>query len=274
MYTTVDGLQCLGAALSPEDRSIRGLEAWLAVTSWLSTHHRVRAGLLAGAGATVGLLLLAFVLVGIDRVAGGDGQGKEAGAAQRSSPSGIGAHDEPESLTPSPRPTAAKADRAPAQGGLAALPATDDPDVYAEAVATSLFGMDYRRFEPADYEALLTDALWPEIVASDRARIVTTISRRIPAEDVWNQMRSIGQSSTFETELVWEPRTGRQGRDEGWWPDGVVLRNVSGTQTDTWRPPGEAAQSASREIALSIAMACPPVSSPCRLVSIQPNVES
>jgi hypothetical protein len=251
------------------------LEAWLAVTSWLSTHRRVRAGLLAVAGATVGSLLLAFVLVGIDRVTGGDGTGREADAAQQPSPSDRGArNDSPNSIDPSSAPSALNSDSESARHTPTVLPVTDDPDVYAEAVAAALLGMDYRRFDAADYKALLTDALWPEIVAEDQARIVATIARRIPTDDVWEQMRSIGQTSTFETELVWEPRTGRQGRDEGWWPNGVVLRNVSGSQADTWQPPGEVAQSSSRQVALSIAMACPPASSPCRLVSIQPNVES
>jgi len=266
---------CLRVALSSEDRVRSRLEAWLAVTSWLPTHRRVRAGLLAVVAATGGLLLLAFVLVGIDRVAGGDGTGEEASAAQQPSPSDRGARRESRNpFEPSSPPSASNTVGDPVRRGPAALPVTDDPEVYAEAVAAALLGMEYRRFDGADYEALLTDALWPDIVDDDRARIVTTISRRIPTDDVWEQMRSIGQSSSFETELVWEPRTGRQGRDESWWPDGVALRNVAGTQTDTWRPPGEAPQSSSRQVAVSIAMACPPASSPCRLVSIQPNVES
>ena len=245
------------------------------MTSWLSTHRRVRTGLLAVAGATVVLLLLAFVLVGIDRVAGGGGTGREADAVQQPSPSDRGARsDSPNSIDPSSAPSAANSDSESARHTPTALPVTDDPDVYAEAVVSALLGMDYRRLAPADYEALLTEALWPEIVADDRTRIVATISRRIPTNDIWEQMRSIGQTATFETELVWEPRTGQQARDEGWWPDGVVLRNVSGVQTDTWQPPGEAAQSSSRQVALTIAVACQPASSPCRLVSIPPNVES
>jgi hypothetical protein len=42
------------------------------VTEWLSTHRKARVALLVGAGATIGSLLLAFVLVGIDRAAGDD----------------------------------------------------------------------------------------------------------------------------------------------------------------------------------------------------------
>jgi hypothetical protein len=91
---------------------------------------------------------------------------------------------------------------------------------------------------------------------------------------MWDQMRSIEQTSEFEVELVWEPRTGRDHREAGDWPAGVALRNVSGTQTETWQAPDEDIQSSVRQVAVTVGVACPPASSPCRLLSIQPNVES
>jgi hypothetical protein len=154
------------------------------------------------------------------------------------------------------------------------LPDTRDPDAYAAAVAEALFGMDHTNLGPEDYERLLTDALWPEIVPDDRSRIIASISRRIPTPDMWEQMRSIQQTAEFDVELVWEPRAGRQGRDEHWWPDGVVLRNVSGTQTETWRASDGSTQSSTREVAVTVGVACAPPASLCRLLSIQPNVES
>jgi hypothetical protein len=103
---------------------------------------------------------------------------------------------------------------------------------------------------------------------------LTTIGDRIPTPDMWEQMRSVQQTSEFEVELVWEPRTGRDHREAGDWPDGVVLRNVSGTQTETWHAPDEDSLSSGRRVAVTVGVACPPASSPCRLLSIQPNVES
>jgi hypothetical protein len=152
------------------------------------------------------------------------------------------------------------------------LPSTDDPDVFAAAVAEVLFGMDYANNEPDDYEAFFADAVWDEINPDDSARILTTINRRIPTVDMWEQMRSIEQTSEFGVELVWEPRAGRDHREAGDWPDGVVTRNVSGTQTETWQTTDEDVQTSTREVAVTVAMACPPATSPCQLVGILANV--
>jgi hypothetical protein len=157
---------------------------------------------------------------------------------------------------------------------LPPLPNTDNPDVYAEAVARVLFGMDHANHGPADYEAFFADALWDEIVPDDRERIMATIARRIPTVDMWEQMRSVEQASEFTVELVWEPRSARNHRARGDWPGGWEMRTVSGTQTETWHAPGEQAQSSTRPVAVTVAMACPPAASPCRLIGILPHVES
>jgi hypothetical protein len=156
--------------------------------------------------------------------------------------------------------------------GLAPLPRTDDPDEFATAVAAALFGLDSQRFTPTDYQELFAEALWPQIDAEARASITATISRRLPTADMWEQMRSVQQRAVFDAEWVWEPRLGREGRENQRWPDGVVLRNVSGTQTESWRPPGEDAQTSARPVAVTVVLACSPAASPCRLVGIHPNV--
>lgn len=226
---------------------------------WIAAHRRARVIALVTAGLVVGLLLLAFVLVSVDRIADDPDAGTAAPSPSPSQPS---------------VPDESKADNRPAAPLEAALPDTDDPDAYAAAIANVLFGMDYGDHKPSDYESLLTNALWPEIAPEDRSRLMATMSKRIPTPNVWEQMRSVDQRATFKVELVWEPRSGKQGRIEGWWPDGVVLRNVSGTQTETWRSPGGQTGRSTREVAVTVGVACPPAASPCRLVSIQPNVES
>jgi hypothetical protein len=244
------------------------------VTEWLSTHRKARVALLVGAGATIGSLLLAFVLVGIDRAAGADQA--DVGPNTPVAPTAVD-ESRPSWPTSSSRPSPDSEDPAAVDQPIAALPTlpdTSDPDAYAAAVAETLFGMDYTNVGPEDYERLLADALWPDVVAEDRSRIIATISRRIPTPDMWEQMRSIQQTAVFDVELVWEPRAGRQGRDEQWWPDGVVLRNVSGTQTETWRASDGSMQSSTREVAVTVGVACAPPASLCRLLSIQPNVES
>jgi hypothetical protein len=140
------------------------------------------------------------------------------------------------------------------------LPDTDDGDAYAVAVAEALYGMDHTSHRPADYEALFAAALWDEIVPEAREAILATISVRIPDEEIWQR------------EEVWEPGIGRQGRGEQWWPPGVVLRTVSGTQTETWHSPGQRTQTSTRPVAVTVVVVCAP-SSPCRLVGVQPTVE-
>jgi hypothetical protein len=157
---------------------------------------------------------------------------------------------------------------------LPPLPDTTDPDAYVAAVAEVLFGMDHANHDPGDYEAFLAAALWDEITDSDRGRVMATIARRIPTVDMWEQMRSVDQVAQFDVELVWEPRSARAHRERGDWPDGWEMRTVSGTQTEIWRAPGEPAQSSTRPVAVTVAMACPPAAARCALIGVLPHVES
>ncbi|MFW6034188.1 MAG: hypothetical protein ACOC9R_03550 [bacterium] len=219
----------------------------------------------------VGLLL---ALVGHDRLADAD---HDADPPRRGVfPDAKGIAAEPSTAgSPVPRQAADEAVPDDAAGtDLPPLPDSDDPDTYAEAVATVLFGMDPANHAPADYEALFAAALWDEITPEDRTRIMATIARRIPTVDMWEQMRSVEQTAEFDVELVWEPRLAREHTSRGDWPDGWTMRTVSGTQTDRWRAPGEQAQSSARPVAVTVAMACPPAASPCALIGILPHVES
>jgi hypothetical protein len=240
---------------------------------WLSRHRRARAALLVATGATVGLVLLAFVLVGIDRLGGETGAGPDVSGLRpsptdRSSPAASPVRPSPD-VEPD-EPVSADPPSAP----LPEPPETNDPDTYAAAIAEVLLGMDYANHEPRDYEWFFEDAVWDEIGPGDIARILTTISRRIPTMDMWEQMRSIEQTSEFEVELVWEPRLARTHRSQGDWPDGWSMRTVSGTQTESWDAPDEDQATSTRPAAVTVAMACPPAASPCRLIGIGPHVES
>lgn len=233
--------------------------------------------MLVAAGLVAGLVLLAFILAGIDRVSSSTA-GEPDPETQPHRPVESPATDEPSPTVPvtpaQPPPSTEVGEDERPVAPLPDLPDTDDPDVYATAVAEVLFGMDYTNHTPNNYEAFFDAALWDEIVEDDRARVLTTIYRRIPTADMWEQLRSIEQTSEFEVELVWEPRTGRDHREAGDWPDGVVTRNVSGIQTETWHAPDEDVQTSTRPVAVTVAVVCPPASSPCRLGGIYPSVES
>jgi hypothetical protein len=239
------------------------------VLDWLTTHRRSRRGLLIITGVLVGLLLLAFLLVGMDRL-GGDQEPDQGRAPRSATATAAPTAPTPDTSMPADAGQHEAGDDRPAT--LVPLPRTDDPDEFATAVAAALFGLDSQRFTPTDYQELFAEALWPQIDPDARASITATISQRLPAPDMWEQMRSVQQRSEFDAEMVWEPRLGREGRENQRWPDGVVLRNVSGTQTETWHPPGQNTQTAARPVAVTVALACSPAASPCRLVGIQPNV--
>jgi hypothetical protein len=234
----------------------------------------MRAAVLVAGGLTVGLLALAFILVGVDRATRPPASSVDATSPSQDTTPAIGVSPLPLESQRAPTSDGDDAAHSTARAPLPPLPDTDDPDVYAAAVAEVLFGMNYSSSDPGDYEAFFDAALWGEIAEDDRFRLLTTIGHRIPTPDMWEQMRSVQQTSEFEVELVWEPRTGRDHREAGDWPDGVVLRNVSGTQTETWHAPDEDILSSVRRVAVTVGVACPPASSPCRLLSIQPNVES
>jgi hypothetical protein len=245
----------------------------MAVNASLSKHRRPRPVLLAAAVAVVGLVVVSFALGGSDLP---EGVGRDMQSRQDEPPLPDAAESpaRPEAGSPPPRPEDDASTNDEAGSPLLPLPDSDDPAVYAAAVADVLFGMDHASYEPGDYEAFFAAALWKEIVPDDRARIMATISRRIPTAEMWEQMRSVEQSAEFDVELVWEPRTARTHRDRGDWPNGWMMRTVSGTQTDTWRSPDDGTQTSTRPVAVTVAMACPPATTPCRLIGILPHVES
>jgi hypothetical protein len=246
----------------------------MAVNTSLSKHRRLRLVLLAVAVALVGLVVVSLALGGSDLPEGVD---RDTESRQHEPPLAAAAESPapPEAGSPPPPLEDDEALTNDEAGSpLPPLPDSDDPAVYAAAVADVLFGMDHSHHGPGDYEAFFAAALWKEIVSDDRARIMATISRRIPTAEMWEQMRSVEQSAEFDVELVWEPRTARTHRNRGDWPDGWVMRTVSGIQTDTWRVPGEDTQTSTRPVAVTVAMACPPAATPCRLIGILPHVES
>ena len=154
------------------------------------------------------------------------------------------------------------------------LPDTRDPDADATAVAEVVFGMDPASHEPGDYTALFDGALWDGVTDQDRVSILAVIGERIPTTEMWEQMRSVDQTAAFDVDAVWEPRIAERHRAAGDWPDGWQMRTVSGTQTEIWQPPREDLQTSSRPVAVTIAMACPPAATVCRLIGIGPHVES
>lgn len=173
---------------------------------------------------------------------------------------------------------ASTAPRAPAPPPArpADLPVTDDPQVYASAVASTLFSMDQRTYLGADYLSLLEAARVPDAVElipelTDDA-FIAALSERIPDEYMWQRMRDSGQWATFEVTRVWEPDYVATKRATGELPDGVHGLNVAGTQTIHYLDEDGQPAERDRAQAVSLLVACEPVHSSCQLMAISTGV--
>ena len=194
-----------------------------------------------GIAAAIGALLVVVVTAWTMR-------GTPApGAAPSSDPASVAA---PAERNPERTPAA------DAPGRAMSLPHTDEPDAYATAVAETLFAVDTRSLNPADYqEVLLVDAD-PGLSETGRADLEALVAARIPADDLWQRMRANHQRSTFEASDVWEPGSWAQVVTTGQAEPGWAMRNVTGIETTTYVEAG-VEKSTSRERTVTIGMRCP-----------------
>jgi hypothetical protein len=194
-----------------------------------------------GIAAAIGALLVVVVTAWTMR-------GKPApGAAPSSDPASVAA---PAERNPERTPAA------DAPSGTMSLPHTDEPDVYATAVAETLFAVDTRSLDPADYRDLLLADADPGLSETGRADLEALVAARIPADDLWQRMRANDQRSTFEASDVWEPGSWAQVVTSGQAEPGWAMRNVTGIETTTYVEAG-AEKVASRERTVTIGMRCP-----------------
>ena len=140
--------------------------------------------------------------------------------------------------------------------GATSLPHTDEPDAYATAVAETLFAVDTRRLDPADYQGVLLADADPGLSETGRADLETLVAARIPADEQWQRMRANAQWSTFEASDVWEPGSWAQVVTSGQAEPGWAMRNVTGIETTTYVEAG-VEKTASRERTVTIGMRCP-----------------
>lgn len=156
-------------------------------------------------------------------------------------------------------PTAAPSSRTPATS--AASPAstvvsTDEPGLYAAAIAIVVFGMDTRANEPENYRGALLAEADPTLSATGSDDLKRLVDARIPADDLWQRMRENEQWSTFVVTQTWEPGSWQQVVTAGQAEPGWTMRNVTGIQTTHYLDSGEARES-SRERTITVGMRCP-----------------
>jgi hypothetical protein len=194
-----------------------------------------------GIAAAIGALLVVVVTAWTMRGT------REPSAAPSSDPASVTAAAErnPE-RTPAGEPP----------GRAMSLPHTDEPDAYATAVAETLFGLDTRNLDPADYQGILLVDADPGLSETGRADLEALVAARIPADDLWQRMRANEQRSTFEASDVWEPGSWAQVVTSGQVEPGWAMRNVTGIETTTYVERG-LEKTASRERTVTIGMRCP-----------------
>ena len=170
-------------------------------------------------------------------------------------PGAVPSSDPPSATAPAGRnPERNPAGEAP--GRAMSLPHTDEPDAYATAVAETLFAVDTRSLDPADYRDLLLADADPRLSETGRADLEALVAARIPADELWQRMRANEQRSTFEASDVWEPGSWAQVVTSGQAEPGWAMRNVTGIQTTHYFEGGEE-KTSSRERTVTIGMRCP-----------------
>jgi len=175
------------------------------------------------------------------------------------------------SLSVSAPPTdAPERDRASAEPVVT----TDEPGLYAAAIAAVVFGMDPRTRAAGDYRTLLMTEADPSLTETGLADLERLVEARVPADDMWQRMRTNAQWSQFVATQTWEPGSWQQVVTSGQAEPGWAMRNVTGVQTTRYVEHG-AARETSRERTITVGMRCPASGAAvdrCRLVLLGASV--
>ncbi|MDQ0375956.1 hypothetical protein [Cellulomonas humilata] len=159
-------------------------------------------------------------------------------------------------LAPSPTRVAPSVAAAPEPALAGNVVVTDEPALYASAVASLVFGMDTRSVDAAAYRTSLLAEADPNLTETGLADLQRLVDDRIPADDEWERMRENAQRSVFVVSQTWEPGSWQQVVIAGQAEPGWSMRNVTGVQTTHYSEDGQQRES-SRERTITIGMRCP-----------------
>ena len=151
---------------------------------------------------------------------------------------------------------------------------TPNQHEYAAVIGSLVFEIDTRTSTAAQVRERLRREADPQLSDDGLGDLYDTIGARVPADALWDRMRSNGQWSEWAPTRTWEPAAWAQVVTGGHAEPGWVMRNVTGVLTTHYVEDGMS-RSTSREATLSVAMRCPtdrvPLSSCCLvLISTQP----
>jgi hypothetical protein len=137
----------------------------------------------------------------------------------------------------------------------------DDPDEYAERIASLVLAQDTRTGTPDDVRDPLLAEADPTLSETGLADLERTIAVRIPDDLMWSRMRGNQQWSEWTPRSVWEPGARQQAVTSGYAEPGWAMRNVSGIEVIHYIEDGEP-RASTRERTLSVLMRCPAAGSP------------
>lgn len=177
------------------------------------------------------------------------------------SPAGIPAPTPTASSTPSV-PDTTTAPHAPT------LPTTDDPVVYARAVATLLFTWDTMSgLTLQESENAIVAGADPS--AGETAGLVADLASYLPTDEVWQQLRSYQtrQSLAIDSASIPASWPGIVASSGAQLERGTVAVTISGTRHRTGLWEGQS-QHADSPVSFTVFQLCPPSSGPCHLLRL------
>lgn len=204
--------------------------------------------------AAAGLVLLVFVAVGV--------YGLISGPADRSAPD-PGGTPTPGTLTPMP-----SVSESPGTSVLEPLPATDDPEVFAQALAQALFTWDtFTTLTVQDHRAVILEAADPS--GEETPGLIGDLDNYLPSASTWRSLQEYRTAQTLTIERLWVPDQWHEAVEaaDGQLLDGLVAYTVEGTRhrAGVWFDEPAASD---HPVAFTVFLSCPPATEQCALLRL------
>lgn len=202
--------------------------------------------------AAAGLVLLAFIVVGVYGLFQGPATGTTTTPA--STPS-AGTAQPPASTVPTPVASV-----------LEPLPDTDDAEEFARAVATVLFTWDtFTTLTVEDHRAVLLAAADPS--GAETPGLIDDLDNYLPSASTWRTLQEYRTAQTLAIDRVWVPEQWGDAVVAGNLPDGLIAYTIEATRhrSGIWF---EEAVTSEHPAAFTVFLSCPPATEQCVLLRL------
>ncbi|MDQ1128988.1 hypothetical protein [Microbacterium sp. SORGH_AS_0888] len=166
-------------------------------------------------------------------------------------------------VTPTVSPSAQ-----PTVGALPGLPATDDPQEYAGAVAHALFDWDtFTLHTPADHRAVLIDDADPS--GTETPGLVTDLDGYVPSVETWRDLSEYRTRQSLMIDRIFVPEQWDEAvaAANGQITDGTIAYTIEGTRhrEGVWY---DAPVASDHPVVFTVFVACEPVFDRCHLLRL------